>query len=676
MGFFAPWFLIGAAAIALPLWLHLLRQYKRTPQPFSSLMFFERRVQSSVKHRRLRYLTLLALRIALLLLLALAFANPFVNRRSKTAARRTLTVIAIDRSFSMHEQDRMRQAKAEADRLIDGLPGTALGQVLAVDSHVESLTPTGVQAAGMKAAVDAIEANDRSSSFGELARALRYMEQTSGMHLQVHFISDMQRTSMPADFHDLEAGPNVTLALHRVGEEKRPNWAVANVIVPAAVDGTTQTRLTATVAGWDTPAEARQVALVLDGKTLATKQVTVPASGRASVEFTDFEVPYGWHRGDVRLTPGDGLPQDDGFGFAIEHADARKVLFLYARSRADSLYYRTALETGTHGSLSAQVSPVSGTDIKDFSRFAFVVLSDVGELDPALSDALCAYVEKGGSVLIAVGPNTARTGTIPLSKEQFSEQRQKQAAGYVDRTHPALSDVANGSGGVAGGQRAQFENVQFSETASFAAKADARVIAKFADGSPLLVEERAGEGRKLIFASTFDNSTNDFALHSSFVPFVVETARYLAGMEDTPASVVTGTPVELRHRASNGAMNGAADVIGPDGRHALTLNEASKALTFDLERSGFYEISRADGRHVVMAVHADRRESNLQAISDETLELWRNTGDTRGQSVGTGEQVTERPWSFWRWVLGLALAAALIESIFAGRYLREERQTA
>ena len=56
MGFLSPWFLAGLVAVGLPLWLHLLRQFKRTPQPFSSLMFFERRVQSSVRHRRLRYL--------------------------------------------------------------------------------------------------------------------------------------------------------------------------------------------------------------------------------------------------------------------------------------------------------------------------------------------------------------------------------------------------------------------------------------------------------------------------------------------------------------------------------------------------------------------------------------------------------------------------------------------
>src|ERR1700748_1082370 len=97
------------AAVALPLWLHLLRQYKRTPQPFSSLMFFERRVQSSVKHRRLRYLSLLAMRMRLLIRLALAFANFYINRKSQTAARRTLHVIAVDRSFSMRAGNRLSQ---------------------------------------------------------------------------------------------------------------------------------------------------------------------------------------------------------------------------------------------------------------------------------------------------------------------------------------------------------------------------------------------------------------------------------------------------------------------------------------------------------------------------------------------------------------------------------------
>ena len=80
-------------------------------------MFFERRVQSSVRHRRLRYLVLLALRLALLILLALAFANPFIMRGTASQARRKLTLIAIDRSFSMRANGHMERAKEEAHQL-------------------------------------------------------------------------------------------------------------------------------------------------------------------------------------------------------------------------------------------------------------------------------------------------------------------------------------------------------------------------------------------------------------------------------------------------------------------------------------------------------------------------------------------------------------------------------
>src|SRR5579862_6454915 len=107
MGFLAPWFLAGAAAIGLPVYLHLLRRHKTTPLPFSSLMFFERRTQSSIKHRRLHYLLLLALRAAVLLLLVLAFARPFLRLHSDAfgSGGRKLVVVAIDQSFSMRQGD-------------------------------------------------------------------------------------------------------------------------------------------------------------------------------------------------------------------------------------------------------------------------------------------------------------------------------------------------------------------------------------------------------------------------------------------------------------------------------------------------------------------------------------------------------------------------------------------
>jgi hypothetical protein len=663
MGFLSPWFLAGLAAIGLPLWLHLLRQFKRTPQPFSSLMFFERRVQSSVRHRRLRYLRLLALRLALLILLALAFANPFILRGTASQTRRKLTLIAIDRSFSMRANGHMQRAREEAHKLIRDLPGGFLAQAAALDSHLETLTSLETERSGLDAAIDTISADDDVSSYGELARGLRLLNKTANMRIEAHFISDMQQTSLPSKgFVDLQLEAGTTLELHSVAEPKKDNWAVENVTVAAQIFDPKTSRLTATVAGWQTPAAARQVSLLLNKKTVATKTVNVPADSRAQVEFLGFDVPYGANRGEIRIEPHDALPEDDTYPFSVERADPRRVLFLYAGGRnREGFFYKAAMESSTSAGLLVDLAPLEEVANLDLSKFVFVVLSDPGELQTAAAGKLRAYVTKGGGLFIAAGIDTARCGEIPLTGAKVSGNNMSQGVGEVDTQNPAVAEAG------------RFENVQFLSSLRVQPSVGAKLIAKFADGSPLFMEQRIGEGRVLTFAGMLDNSNSDFPLHASYLPFVVQSGLYLAGASDIPSSVLVGTPATLRHSRTETA---AADVIGPTGKHELALGDAAGATTFNLSEAGFYEVQSANGRRSLLAVHPDRRESDLTTIPAETLILWRNTGSMAPADQTAAAQRSIAPWSLWRYVLLLVLIAACVESVFASRYLREERETA
>src|SRR5579863_6663845 len=120
MGLFAPWFLAGLAGLALPLYLHLLQKLKTTPKPVPSLMFFESRTISSTHHRRLRYFLLLSLRLAFLLLVIFAFANPFINRNAATLSGNRLVLLVVDNSFSMRAGTRLADAKAAAVTVLSG----------------------------------------------------------------------------------------------------------------------------------------------------------------------------------------------------------------------------------------------------------------------------------------------------------------------------------------------------------------------------------------------------------------------------------------------------------------------------------------------------------------------------------------------------------------------------
>src|SRR2546423_2621400 len=154
MGFLTPWFLAGGLALGLPVWLHLLRKHKTTPLPFSSLMFFEKRTQSSIKHRRLKYLLLFALRIALLILLTLACANRFVHATGAAAAGgKKLVVVAIDNSYSMRQDSRLDRAKQEAIATLGSIRGEDRGLALAFGSTVHLMNESTADMPTLRAAI-------------------------------------------------------------------------------------------------------------------------------------------------------------------------------------------------------------------------------------------------------------------------------------------------------------------------------------------------------------------------------------------------------------------------------------------------------------------------------------------------------------------------------------------
>ncbi len=669
MGFFAPWFLAGAVAIGLPFYIHLLRQYRSTPHPFSSLMFFERRTQSSIKHRRLRYLLLLSLRVALLLLIALAFANPFIERAGVATGGRKMLVIAVDNSFSMRYDDHLARAKQAAMNAVSQLNPGERGQVLAVGSRVHFLTQPVEEADQLKAAIQAIQPSDEQSSYGELARALRTISQTSRIPLEVHFASDMQKSSMPPAFADLRLGSDTKLVFHSVADSQEPNWMVESVTAPAKIYDPKKVRVDAVIRGSNTPATKRTVSLALDGKTLESKSVDVPANGRVSVEFVSLDSPHGFHKGEIRIEPGDSLHEDDRFDFAIERTDPHPVLFLHpAGQNLDQLYYRSALESVSEAGFTLEPLAIEQAANQSLSKYAFVVLSDVGQMPAGFESTLRAYVSGGGSLLIALGPLSAALNRVPVSNEAI------QGSAYAARADSRFETVASADAEHPALRRAnKLDGVKFYQVIRVD-PGQSHVVARLTNQAPLLLEKQVGEGRVIVFTSTFDNVGNDLPLHAAFVPFVEETARYLGGQQDRSTNVAVDSYLELRSAKERGA---AIDVTEPDGTHPLSLKDATTTQSFQVTREGFYDIHRANGREELVAVHADRRESDLTTIPQDTLVLWKNTGlgpDTPAD--GSAADTQAKPWSLWRYALLLVLITAIIESVFASRYLSVEKEVA
>ena len=165
-------------------------------------MFFERGTQSSTRHRRLRYLVLFALRFALVLLIVLAFANPFVRRAAADSNAR-LQLIVLDNSFSMRAGTRFADAKQQALALLAAKPHAQKAQIMALGGQLKALTQPIDDNAQLRAALESIQPGDGHANYGELGRALRTLTETVHGPIDLHLFSDMQRTAMPANFADV-----------------------------------------------------------------------------------------------------------------------------------------------------------------------------------------------------------------------------------------------------------------------------------------------------------------------------------------------------------------------------------------------------------------------------------------------------------------------------------------
>jgi hypothetical protein len=667
MGLLAPWFLAGAAAVALPVYLHLLRRHQPHLRPFSSLMLFEQHIRHSIRRRRLRYLLLLSLRVAVLLLLALAFANPFIRRAATSLPNSKLLLLVIDNSFSMRAGSRLADARRAALSVLASRRTTDRAEVMTLGSRLQALTSPTEDASALRSAAESVAAGDGRASFGELMHALRPLAESSRTPIELHLFSDMQKSGMPASFMEMVLPANVALVLHPVAERTEPNWTIESVDAPEQVWDPKKARVRAVVAGYHTPAANRTVSLVVNGTVISTRSVQVPANGRAAAEFPALDVPYGLSHCEIKIDSADSLAADDAALFGVKRSDPERVLFIHGPNDSRSpLYFGTALEAGTEAAFKIESLTVDKAAGSQPSAYAFVVLSDVLSLTPSFEQSLVEYVRRGGSVLIAAGTSAAHAGRLPVLEESVLESRDysRDGSGFLtvgetDRSHPSIKNADGWTG------------VKF----YFAVRvndANSQVVARLADQTPLLLEKRLGEGRVLLFASGMDNLTNDFPLRPAFIPFVEQTARYLSGLENSGGGRLVDSVVELRTSKLPGA---SVEVTGPNGERALSLNEAASAQTFPLTRAGFYEFRRADGHTDLTGVNPDRRESDLDVMPEDVLSLWRAGSSGReAASAGGQAQAEQRPRDLWWFVMLVVLAAAVAESLVAGRYLKELRE--
>ena len=642
MSLLAGAFLAGLAALAVPLWLHRMSQREPAERDVSSLMLMRESDEPVRRRRSLAHKVLLAIRLAALAALALAFAEPVVEVASPgdSETRDPAKLVVVDGSLSMRRDDAWLQATRIAGTLVEGSDAAyvALGNDrLTLVGDIQSATPgfTRLDFEGLPARLDGLIAS------------LPQEEPREESDWVVHLVSDFQASALPTRFNALVEGMKWPWVLHRVGQAAS-NWTIETATIR---DG----QLEAVISGHGERREL-DVALRRDGDEVAHRAVIADPDAPTIARF---DVPMPGTRAalfEVALAAGDAIADDDVFRLVQPARDDTTVAILPGgpgeADRAALQFLGAALTANGIG------EPVQVEDAADWPRSVdAAVIVDPSEMSTPLRRRLERHLNEGGGVLLITGPRLQRAGLLPFDGTTLSGSITGGIRGVVavDAEHPLA--------------RTSFQGVEVERSLSLPTRSGETILALVPAESagrssgadaPFVVEKRIGKGRLLVLLTSLDREWSSLVLRPAFVGFVRNAVDYLA--QNLPLTATAGQPVSV--------PASSAQIFDAGGERALALGNTSTRPVVRIPRPGFFTV-RTPGRETPLAVNVDPRESDLRSVADDLLARWQAatetaSGETADSPVVSANGEPEPRWqSLAPWLLILAAVLLLVESLVA-----------
>jgi hypothetical protein len=702
VGILAPLFLIGLAALAAPLILHLVRRTPRGQQTFSSLMFLTPSPPRLTRRSRLDQILLLLLRLGALALLALAFARPFLREAATLAttdlAKRRVA-IAIDASASMRRADLWQQAMATAQAELDDLSPHDEVALFTFTESLQTVVPFDSAAAGgtstatfdvVRQRLSKLRPTWQTADLGSALVALAGEMDAAGdaqqiaAEPQIVLISDFQQSSKTGALQGFE-WPDAVRVVARPVQPQRTSNAYVHLL-PSEEDATDADPRVRVVNASDSTADQFFVGW---GRADPPRPAKGKSAQAKSAAETAIYVPPGQSRvvrlprpageaTDRLMLRGDDHDFDNTHYVVPREPQAVKLLYIGADSADDVQGMQYYLRLGVAGDPLRQVEVL---ELKDGNPQPLLagdpppLVVATRELDEALARALREHVERGGTLVLAPRDLQAAKSLpqalagIELGEEPLAEEDDFALLGEIDFTHPLFAALS-------GPRYSDFTKIHFwrHRPVVLGSTATVRAIARFENGDPAVLEQAptGDAGRILVFASGWHPDDSQLALSSKFVALVGSLLDLAFGGAPRAAGLTVGEPAALTFKQPAAAAN----VQTPSGDTVKTVAGAEHFSATN--EPGVYRATSAEDE-IRFAVNLATTEGNTAPLPMEQLEqlgVRMGTQLTRAERLSRIRQQRdtelEGRQKVWRWMLVGVLGLLVLETWWASRAAAEQ----
>lgn len=703
--------LFWALTAIVPVLIHLWSRKKYDEVPWAAMRFLLAAIRKNARRWRIEQLILLAARMLILILLAIALADPITTRfggslTSGGSGGDTHNVLVLDASYSMNyrpeESTRFEQAQGIASELVrqskqgDGFTLIQLANPPRVVVRDPVFDPESMEAEVARLKRTDGDA-DLEATLAEIERVLdRARERDVRLRREkVCFVTDLgsntwKEVAAEAVRSALArlAKENVILKLYDVGQDDGQNVAVTRL---SAADGVvtvgSPTRLNLELENFGNRDHTQQpVDLLVDGRKVAELKADINAGDRSALSAVHrFQSP-GEHIVEARLG-GDRLEADNRRWLSLVVKTALDVLCVEGKSGTAR---HVALALNPSAAAQSPIRPVTRSEIaileEDLRRYDCIFLCNVGRFGNDEARLLRRFLEQGGGVVFILGDQVqganynAILGAGTDNGRCFSTRlgAAVELGDYffdpLDYRHPIAQPFA-------GHERSGLLNTPVWKYLALEKdpRAAATTALAFQNGDPAIIEESIGNGRVILVATaasrvSLDRSTNPptpwsaLATWPSFPPLVQQMLHTALRGRAQLRNALVGDA--LHGSLPAGSSETSVMITAPDGRGQrvpLKISENLAQWTYtETTLGGTYTASagNASDRSQLYAVNLDTGESRLDRVEPEALpELFRRESAAENQN-GAHMQVA-KPFPLFRYILAGVLALLLCETTLA-----------
>ncbi len=708
MSLLAPFFVLGALAIGLPILFHLVRREPKNKIPFSSLLFLDPSPARISRRSRLDNWLLLLLRALALLFIAAAFARPFWRSSDSVAAvaNPNYTVLLVDRSASMKCGDLWEQAIQRVQT--QSALFTSADKVSLIVYDSQPLVLRGFEHGDSPASSNwsDVLAETKPTWFGSnLGDALVFASESieesirndndEGGKRSVIVVSDFQSGSQLGRLQSyqwpiatnvrweqlaLPPGTNATVYAMQdrdtddaegLNVTERDRGGIPVRVTNAANSTSSVFRLNWKDAAGNNVGESLQVA-VPPGASKVVRAAQPPNDATAIELFGD---EYGFDNTCFTIVP---------------KASEQKILFVGTDTddpRDSLLYYlqRVNLDSPQRTVIVEAKEPSEtespfGELVPDSQDVPLVVLHSIPAANVRI--AYQNYVRSGGHVLLVLDSEMVEnSATVPMIRElvddslfnlQMNESKDYSLLTRIDFTSSLFSAFADA-------RFSDFSKIQFWKhgTIETGDKSGWLTLASFDDRQPALLQKPLEKGDWFVMAAGWQPTESQLALSTKFVPII---AGMLGGAApgDQLASRELGQAMGWEAQDSAILIKPNGDEVRfPLDQDATTQTDgrSGQSLARIVDAPGIYRWRLAEEtEHQSFAVNLPPSESEIDPLDPSVLEQWgvRFTDDQKEARQVTSDRLKrdgeiEQGQQWWRVLLLAALGIIGLETFISGR---------